>query len=133
MIFGFTGSQNGMTQPQRQAVYSMLAVGGALHHGDCVGADAQAHVIARQHGLWIVGHPPNRDVKRAFSTFDEVREPRAYIERNHVIVDECELLIATPDGYVEQLRSGTWATIRYARKIGRLRRIIYPDGTVKED
>lgn len=36
--------------------------------------------------------------------------------RNHDIVDSTELLIACPKEQVEVLRSGTWATIRYARK-----------------
>lgn len=130
MIWGFTGTDRGMTSHQLSAVGVHLQVSGELHHGDCVGADAQTHAIARRlGGLWIVGHPPDVDVKRAFCDFDVALPPRPYIDRNHDIVDACDFLLATPRGYVEELRSGTWATIRYARKIGTALRIIYPNGT----
>ena len=44
--------------------------------------------------------------------------PKPYLDRNRDIVDACEVLLATPDG-PERLRSGTWSTVRYARKIGK--------------
>ena len=30
-------------------------------------------------------------------------------------------------------RSGTWSTIRYAKKVDKPVKIVYPDGTIKED
>jgi hypothetical protein len=39
--------------------------------------------------------------------------------------------LACPRGYTEELRSGTWATIRYARKTGVPYVIIFPDRTVE--
>lgn len=131
MIYGFTGTQQNMTLAQYGVVRDVLT-NGALHHGDCIGSDALAHQIGRLNGLWIVGHPPDNDTKRAFCDFDEVRNPLPYIKRDHEIVDESELLIATPGQFIEQLRSGTWATIRYARKIDRPRLIVYPDGTTDD-
>jgi len=61
------------------------------------------------------------------------RNPKPYLERNHNIVDESELLIACPKSKEEELRSGTWATVRYARKKGVRIILIYPDGSVSEE
>jgi predicted Rossmann fold nucleotide-binding protein DprA/Smf involved in DNA uptake len=41
------------------------------------------------------------------------------LERNHLIVAACDVLNAAPLQDEEILRSGTWATIRYARKAGK--------------
>src|SRR5262245_55419877 len=49
------------------------------------------------------------------------------------IVDETEALIATPRGFKEELRSGTWACVRYARKAGRTLHIVWPDGSVRAE
>jgi hypothetical protein len=38
------------------------------------------------------------------------------LTRNRDIVDTASMLIAAPEGNAERLRSGTWATVRYARK-----------------
>jgi len=44
-------------------------------------------------------------------------------------VDETEWLWAIPGEFKEVLRSGTWSTIRYARKKGKKVLIIWPDGS----
>jgi hypothetical protein len=44
---GFTGTRRGMTVAQRKTLRSLLLTGsGKLHHGDAIGADAEAHDIA---------------------------------------------------------------------------------------
>jgi len=45
---GFTGTRQGMTRGQERALRDLLASyqGATVHHGDCVGAGAQAHHIA---------------------------------------------------------------------------------------
>jgi predicted Rossmann fold nucleotide-binding protein DprA/Smf involved in DNA uptake len=58
-----------------------------------------------------------------------LREPLPYLERNHAIVNESDFLIAAPDG-PETLRSGTWATVRYARKVGKRVLVIMPNGEI---
>jgi hypothetical protein len=134
---GFTGTRGGMSEAQKAAVGLLLNTvlsddpgsGSEFHHGDCIGADADAHRIARERGMRIVLHPPSVDKLRAFCDYDESRDPRPYIERDHVLVDEVELLIATPGGFEEELRSGTWATVRYAIKCERPTIIVYPDGS----
>lgn len=133
-IFGFTGTQTGLTAQQLALLGRGFEnkTGGELHHGDCIGADAQCHVIAVRCGLTVVIHPPLVESKRAFCTIGDpqVLPPKDYLERNHDIVDACEFLIAAPGEMGMQQRSGTWATIRYAVKKKRKHVILYPDGTV---
>lgn len=130
---GFSGTQFGMSLPQIQNVDYILEDGlttDFARHGDCIGADADFHQLCKLHGLWVVGHPPLNPSKRAFCNFDAVEEPEEYIDRNHSIVDKSDWMIFTPKEFIEQLRSGTWATIRYCRKLGKIGWIVWPDGTV---
>lgn len=85
-----------------------------LHHGDAIGADAEAHDIAIGLGCAIVVHPPAVETQRAFKAAAEIRAAKPYLVRNKDIVRETALLIAAPAEPVEQLRSGTWSTVRYA-------------------
>ena len=137
---GFTGTQRGMTAAQYAAVSELLLArfphavvttpvrAVTFHHGDCTGADEQAHVIARICGYFIVVHPPIDPKKRAWCTGDFAMTPAPYLERNAAIVRSTEVLVATPGERAEQLRSGTWATIRCARRLGRPVMIVWPDG-----
>jgi hypothetical protein len=101
-----------------------------FHHGDCIGADAQAHEIAEELGLLVVIHPPLDSSKRAWCESEYIREPKAYLERNEDIVLATELLIVAPRGFSEMRRSGTWATARAAQKIGRPTIVVWPNGSV---
>ena len=136
MIVGFTGTEKGMTSAQKQTLCLLLDSLDVteFHHGDCVGADAEAHEIALDRGIRIVIHPPTDSKKRAFCKGAvEIREPKPYLDRNHDIVDEGDgALIATPFEEKEILRSGTWATVRYAYKMGRAVDVfvIRPEGWV---
>lgn len=127
---GFTGTQAGMSERQRSILTAMLthwAPNVEFHHGDCIGADAEAAKIAYNLGCKVVSHPPKNPSKRAF-VFSHLSWPeKEYIQRNHDIVDETELLIATPKTSDEELRSGTWATIRYSKKVSKQRTIIVPN------
>jgi predicted Rossmann fold nucleotide-binding protein DprA/Smf involved in DNA uptake len=84
--------------------------------------------MARLAGLRIAGHPPLIKGKRAFFPSDESLPVREYISRNRDIVDASQEIIATPGEFEEQLRSGTWSTIRYARKTGKRVLVVLPDG-----
>jgi hypothetical protein len=103
-----------------------------FHHGDCVGADAEAHRIASfilgPEKIWV--HPPLNEKKRAFSADGHKLPPKDYLERNHDIVDAATVVFATPKTQGETLRSGTWATVRYAQKQDRLVFVVTPDGEV---
>lgn len=131
MNLGFTGTQRGMTDAQWATLWRMLCNrSGVFHQGDCIGSDEQAAHGARVAGFWIIGHPPIINHKRAFFSADEWRPALPYLDRNRVIVDESEEMIATPGEAVEQLRSGTWSTVRYARRVGKPIHVILPDGSV---
>ncbi len=120
MRIGFTGTQKGMTDYQKNELRISLSTitvlnRGEFHHGDCIGADEEAYDIAIQYGFFIVVHPPINGSKRAFTSCDVMLPAKDYIARNHDIVDDTDILYACPDG-PEKVRSGTWATIRYALK-----------------
>lgn len=130
MKVGFTGTQQGMNN--RQLIdFEDWVMGREIkefHHGDCVGADADAVLIVRaiQPNAKIVSHPPVNESKRAFVESDEVLPPKEYLDRNHDIVDAVHQMVACPKGTQEERRSGTWATIRYAQRKGGLLYIIWP-------
>jgi hypothetical protein len=133
-IIGFTGTQHGMTPAQRLTVAGFFGnrKGSEFHHGDCIGADAEAHDIAIEAGCRIVIHPPDISDKRAFCAvregLDFAYQPKPYLVRNHDIVDLVDEMLAAPGETEEQLRSGTWATVRYARKSGKKLFTVFPDG-----
>lgn len=128
MIIGYTGTQIGMSARQKMGLRTHLLLAepdSEFHHGDCIGGDQEAHDIALELGLRIVLHPPINKSKRAFCKgATQMLEPKDYIPRNHDIVDAAQLLIAAPKMNDEELRSGTWATVRYARKTGKQRLLL---------
>ena len=139
VILGFTGTQVGMTETQRKALIRVLRVYDIteFHHGDCIGADAQAHESVALHTrARIVIHPPVDERKRAWSHSAvglpilglSVLCPKPYLDRNKDIVNASEGMFAAPRG-PEELRSGTWSTIRYARKCRKKVLIVWPDGS----
>lgn len=128
MKIGFTGTQRGMTQHQEclfvETIYQLLLEATTpresiqFHHGDCIGADADAHRLIRHYfpTVTIVGHPPINESKRAFCKVDIELKSFDYLVRNRQIVTATDVLVACPGGMTEELRSGTWSTVRYARK-----------------
>lgn len=131
MKVGFTGTRYGMTKAQWGVVWELLEddfEAEELHHGDCLGADAQADKIATMLGLKTVSHPPLNSKHRAWLSAHELRIPQDYLVRNRAIVDETEVLIATPLRSTDQQRSGTWYTIRYARDQGKEVYLVARDG-----
>jgi len=60
-----------------------------------------------------------------------VHPPRGYLDRNTDIVKHSHILIGCPSTLNEVLRSGTWATIRRARRIKTPCILIFPDGSLK--
>jgi hypothetical protein len=121
LCIGFTGTREGMTWKQADSLRDCLQTlkADALHHGDCFGADMEAHLIAEALGIETVVHPPNQAIKRAWCRGTEVRNSKPYLDRNQAIVDSCTWLIAAPATDQEERRSGTWATIRYAQRVGK--------------
>jgi hypothetical protein len=144
MTLGFTGTSRGMMQRQRATVrylFGELELTD-LHHGDCVGADAQADEDAIHYlsAVNIVVHPPTVSTKRAFRqprAWRLVLDPKPYLKRNRDIVAAgIDGLIAAPKDSVEPRNKrgqGTWTTIGYARQAGRRIWIVFPDGTFREE
>jgi hypothetical protein len=134
MRVGFTGTSSGMTHAQLDSVETLLVfLCSELHHGDCVGADAQAHDLAERHHIGTVVHPPLDPKSRAHKQGDEVRQARPYLRRNQDIVRETNMLLAAPATEAEQLRSGTWSTVRFARHLGRRIFLVLPDGSMRRE
>jgi len=119
MKIGFTGTRHGMTNKQKEAFSSMFKTTlkkiKEFHHGDCIGSDKEAHEIINNYNVKTIIHPPSYNKFRANCKGDIILQPLPYLERNHNIVNKTDILVATPD-IPEKIHSGTWATIRYARK-----------------
>jgi len=131
-IVAFTGTQIGMTWAQKKAFRSLLIEmkPRVLIHGDCIGADADAHDIAVDLGIEVWIRPCILSEKRAYKEGKLLAEPEEPIARNHKMVDQSHALIGCPKRPRQELRSGTWATIRYAKKADVLRWLVFPDGSV---
>ena len=136
-VLGFSGTQRGLTRGQQEQLAEWLRRLSPIevHHGDCVGADAQFHELVRKllPRTKIVIHPPRIEIKRAFCSGDEARPPRAYLTRNRVIVRASEAMLVAPAETEEKLRSGTWATWRFAKKQGRTVLLVLPDLVLPAD
>jgi hypothetical protein len=133
MKIGFTGTQTGITPLQFDLLVEVLQELHEVteaHQGDCFGADREFSMIVDS--IFGTGkihrHPPEDNKKRAFTRCDVDYPVAPFLVRNKAIVDATELLIACPKGQSEELRSGTWATVRYARKQKGVIVILWPDG-----
>lgn len=120
MHIGFTGTRQGMQPIQKHNLRLVLSALRSpsrpqwFHHGDCVGADAEAHEIARELGFKTHIHPPTISSKRAFCQGDELSEPKSYLTRNRQIVNSVSIMIAAPSSYDWETPSGTRNTFNYA-------------------
>ena len=136
---GFSGTRHGMTLLQRRAVYRVFrwyrdnrnAI--TVHHGSCVGADAEAHDIARMLGLAVALHPgvsadgssPLR-AECAMLEGERVWREQHYLKRNQVIAACVGVLVAAPHG--ERPSRGTNHAISCAVKLERPVVIVSADG-----
>lgn len=136
-VLGITGTRDGMTSAQKLTSVNLLTEffyrANNLHHGDCIGVDAEFAEIADElGGILIVGHPPIEDKYRAYFSNHIDWPEENYIERNRRIVDLSEVLVAFPKSKKESRFGGTWYTVRYARTQGTPILIVWPDGTVAD-
>lgn len=123
MNLGFTGTREGMSNSQREAFALLILehLPGTFHHGDCLGADAEAHDIVCEFSpnTIIHIHPPESDYMRAYKTGDILYPKYDYLIRDRNIVDYSDMLVGAPLTDIEQTKSGTWYTIRYSHSIGK--------------
>lgn len=145
MILGFTGTRRGMTEAQKQTVIRVFALRkpSRVHHGACEGADRDLWKICRESGRYLLLPPiaqtfwPGDEEQHDWAIFsaddgDIVQPVSPYLRRNGSIVRQSDALLSTPKG-MEVRRSGTWSTIRFARKLGKPILIVWPDGTTKKE
>lgn len=136
MKIGFTGTQIGLTDFQLNSLIEIVSGLDDItesHEGDCIGADEEFVAVCRAiiPDTIIHCHPPSKADKQAFAEYDIMHNKYEFLVRNRHIVRESDLMIACPKWTKEILRSGTWATVRFARKQGKPIVIIWPDGTCK--
>lgn len=123
---GFTGNRYGLNSEQKNQIISILDKYNNLiiSHGDCVGSDTEFHNLCINYRneypnkkITIHIYPPNDPKLRAFNKGDLLMDEKPYLQRNLDIIKNSSILIACPiDKNKEQLRSGTWSTIRKAKK-----------------
>lgn len=151
MHIGFTGSRYGMTDQQKkdfrttflrmQQMFDWIQ----FHHGDCIGADEEAHLIVSQLFIDYKGgaihiHPPTNEKNRAYCKSEHkkievvIHPPLPFNQRNIEIVKASEIVIATPDARrFKSMTGGTWNTIRYAHDLKTDLLMLLPAGDVNED
>lgn len=127
MLVGFTGTRKGDSEEQLDQFCLVLPCFSSrrneFHHGGAPGADRSMAKTARAIGFDVHWHPcpgvslddvlvDDPDAKD--DVWHEVFPP---LVRNKIIVNDTDILIAAPFTDTEELRSGTWATIRFARKV----------------
>jgi hypothetical protein len=115
-----------------------------IHHGCAVGIDETAHYIAKSiAGVMVYGHPGigwngESPYRMAIDTreFDGLYTIDTYGKRNLAIVRAAQLLIACPrypESDALSKRSGTWQTIRMARRATTPVILVIPDGRIMKD
>lgn len=138
--WAFTGTRKGLSNDQLLSldfiVVRLRQQGYTVHHnGLAIGADTVALYVARKERFYTVGHPVrHKDQNRSLRGMCNELRPvwGKPIDRNHNMVNESQLVVACPFEKEEQIRgSGTWATMRYAKRKGRSLCVIWPDGSVE--
>lgn len=138
MILSFTGTRRGMKPAQYERVFFAVKQTAWTRavHGCCHGSDREFHDLTSSlaHDLF----PSNEEqhqwaLQNSFGGRNVIYPIMPPIERDKKMVDLGNTLIATPGGMQEIVHSGTWTTIRYARRIRRHTIICWPDGTVTEE
>jgi len=136
MKVGFTGSREGMSDSQKKRVKELLEENventpislNQFHYGDYIGADDEAHLMAKELKYDTHCHGPksfdNRKLNHGDINYKET-------ECNFLLlVKYTNLLIATPNSIEsENEKSGVWCTVRNAKSLNKKIHIIYPDGT----
>lgn len=139
-----SGTRAGMTAEQKDLFVGLLDEKSAemqLLHGDCIGADAECHRLARDVGgreLAIHIYPPKNERQRAWCDVGDagelvVHEAGDFLKRDFKMVKAADMVLAFPSGHKELKRgSGTWAVIREARRKRVALIVVYPDGSCGE-
>lgn len=142
MILGVTGTRSGPTVAQHAAFSRFMrrCPPEAFVHGGASGWDVLAHMIVAnlRPSVPIDIYPADGQICPAWNFIGWPGNTTVYpeappLERNRVITERIHWLIAVPRQDAEELRSGTWSTVRYAREIGCPVYLIRSDGTIVRD
>jgi hypothetical protein len=123
---GFTGTRSGMSKKQEKETLEILDKHNdnidVTIHGGCVGADMDFHTLCEAYVRWVYpGHFNNRPFdttyRGEYEDADFIADSETHFKRNRAIVDDSDLMIATP--YNNNQKGGTWYTINYAKKVGK--------------
>lgn len=139
MRYAFTGPARVLTKSERdfiqKTIYELDPKPTALVSGGAHGVDTEAWNTFHAHRFLnvprVVVYPlkkwHNESLVRDSIVLGDRYVPVAggYMKRNDRLVAEADILVAFPETPRERLRSGTWATVRRARKAGKEVRI-YP-------
>lgn len=141
--FGFTGTSELVKEEQAitltKVIKKIKSKANVEHHnGQCINSDELCFDLVQKYipHAKIVMHPPintSKMFKIRIPYNVESRKPLDYLKRNMQIVAESDFLVATPKSVKEELRSGTWATIRYARIAQMPIIIIFPNGSIRKE
>jgi len=138
MRLGVTGTQTAScvtveAKAEFTKIVSTFAIT-EMHHGGCQGGDAAMHnmvddLFGDTCSIYI--HQPVDKTKAQFLLGKNVTllNAKHYLERNKDIVDASNVMIAMPKGMEEELRSGTWMTVRDTVKKRKPLYVVWPDGT----
>jgi hypothetical protein len=108
LIVGFTGHRDKIAQtPELQKILDLYPGATWVHGGASSGFDDQVHTFALANGFQPEVIRPD---------YAKYHPKRAPLERNKVIVDSCNLLVACYDG---RRFGGTFQTINYAKSKGK--------------
>lgn len=133
MILGVTGSRFGWKPQQSNWVPSIFDLWTIteMHHGDCVGVDAEMHHQCKIRNIPIVIHPPQKEELRAFCEgYKLMLVAKSHFARNRDIVDFSELILAIPS-HMNRKSGGTWYTANYAINKEKRLIILLPTGAVE--
>ena len=135
---GITGTRNGMNIIQKTLFIKLINDLKIIKfsHGDCEGVDEETHyIIIDINPILVIGiHPPKDTKYRAYCKGKNIiiYKSKPYLDRNKDIVNNSSLMVAIPETNYEINRSGTWATIRYAKKVNKPLIIIFPNGQIQK-
>ena len=127
-----------MTEKQRATVFAIVAA--LTHnkrapvglHGDCLGADEDFNAILTEQGIHRTCRPCTDVRYRAGTDAAILADPVRPMQRNREIVASADAMIACPPNWKRiKSGSGTWATIGFTERAGKMLYIVFPDGTVE--
>jgi len=128
---GFTGTRKGITKAQFDQLSFLLGYLRPLYarHGGAIGADAEFHEMCLMQRISIDIFPSTMASQVAdLHGYNKIYRPAPPLSRNKVIVQYSDYMIAVSGTAHEVQRSGTWATIRYTKRMQQPIITIFPSG-----